>query len=108
MKLPVRFVVKTLLFLVALLCFADTNQTAAQTVAYGTSASCTWTLTGNAPNITLTIAPTDSVTGAMDDYTIDGTLWYSSRTNITTLDIQSGVTHIGNYAFSIAAVSPAH
>jgi uncharacterized protein (TIGR02145 family)/uncharacterized repeat protein (TIGR02543 family) len=56
-----------------------------------------YTLTGTAPNLTLTITGT----GAMPDYTA-GTLtlpWYSYRNQITTIIIEDGITAIGNNAF---------
>jgi hypothetical protein len=66
----------------------------------GTTGGCTWTLTGTDPNLTLTIAPTDGISGAMADYVFaNNTPWSSYRSNITTLIIQEGVTHIGDNAF---------
>jgi hypothetical protein len=60
-------------------------------------AATSYTLTGTAPNKTLTITGT----GAMTNYSKgDGTPWYSSRTDIATLVISEGVTSIGEYAFS--------
>jgi hypothetical protein len=68
----------------------------AQTVASGETGNCTWTLTGTSENYTLTI----SGDGAMGNYAYNYTSpWYSYRTDIKTLDIQQGVTSIGNYAF---------
>jgi hypothetical protein len=71
------------------------NKTMAQ-VASGTTGDCTWTLTGTSPNYTLTI----SGNGALGNFSYTGGPWYSYRSNIKTLDIQQGVTTIGNYAFS--------
>jgi formylglycine-generating enzyme required for sulfatase activity len=61
--------------------------------------SCSWTLTGVAPNYTLTI----SGSGAMEDYDIEmnPTPWFNDRNNIKTVVIADGVTHIGNYAFDM-------
>ena len=85
-----------IIILTTLGCLAAANRATAQTVASGTTDACTWTITGTAPNYTLTI----SGAGAMADYTdISTPPWYSYRSNTKTLDIQSGVTHIGNYAF---------
>ena len=85
--------------LTALCCLAAANQATAQTVDSGNTGTCTWTITGTAPNYTLTIAPI-SCTGAMENYTNAASPWYSSyRTNIKTVNIQSGVTHIGEFAF---------
>ncbi|MDR3366581.1 MAG: leucine-rich repeat protein [Prevotellaceae bacterium] len=68
----------------------------AQTVASGTTGSCTWALTGAANSLTLTI----SGTGNMARY---GSLldvpWYSYRIGIKALSIGQGVTSIGSEAF---------
>ena len=42
---------------------------------------------------------TISGTGAMQNFTSAGTPWYDVRNNITSLEIKTGVTTIGNYAF---------
>ncbi len=67
------------------------------TVASAASGTCgtnlTWTYSGS----TLTI----SGTGAMSSYTISNDPpWDSYKSSITTLTINSGVTSIGNYAFT--------
>jgi hypothetical protein len=64
-------------------------------VASGTTGACRWELTGPPDNYTLTI----SGTGAMEDYRGNNSPWYSYRNDITTLDLQQGVTSIGNGAF---------
>jgi hypothetical protein len=83
---------------VAVLCFYVANKAMAQTVDSGTTGDCTWTLTGTAGNYTLTI----SGNGAMGDY--DGFFyispWFYYGNDIKVLDIQQGVTTIGDYAFS--------
>ena len=85
-----------IIILSSLCCLAAADRAAAQTVASGTTGACTWTLTGASPNYTLTI----SGNGAMADYAGSTAMpWFDYRTNIKTLDIQAGVTHIGNYAF---------
>jgi hypothetical protein len=84
------------LFLTVALCFCAGNKAMAQTVDSGTTGDCTWTITGLKGNYTLTI----SGNGAMADYTSSsGVPWYSYRSDIKTLDIQDGVTTIGNNAF---------
>lgn len=56
-------------------------------------ASLTWTLDNGTLNI--------SGTGAMSNYTTgSNTPWYSSREDITSVTIGTGVTSIGDYAFS--------
>jgi hypothetical protein len=54
-----------------------------------------WALTGTSPNLTLTI----SDTRAMVDYAAGGAPWYADRAAIKTLNIESGVASIGDYAF---------
>jgi hypothetical protein len=72
------------------------NKAAGQIVTSGTTGSCTWTLTGTAPNYTITI----SGTGSMADYNYYYNVpWYSYGNNIKTLNIQQGVSYIGSYAF---------
>ncbi len=62
-----------------------------------TSGSCgkkvTWTLDNVSGFLTI------SGKGAMDDYDWDESLWYSNREAIKTVQIENGVTSIGNYAF---------
>ncbi len=57
----------------------------------------TWELTED--DIVLTIAGT----GAMPDFESHGAPWYDQRTSIQTLEIKSGVTHLGAYAFEIGS-----
>jgi hypothetical protein len=67
-------------------------------VAEGTTGACSWTITGVAPNYTLTI----SGSGAMANYASnDKTTWRADeyRNNIKTAVIADGVTHVGNAAF---------
>ena len=62
-------------------------------VASGTSGTTVWSLDSDGK---LTI----SGTGAMADYTsADSVPWYKYKANIKTVEIGSGVTSIGNYAF---------
>jgi hypothetical protein len=77
-----------------------TNSAMSQVVASGTTGACTWELTGTSGNYTLTI----SGAGAMGDYGYGGSPWYSYRNDITTLDLQQGVTAIGDYAFYFCSV----
>jgi hypothetical protein len=58
----------------------------------GTTEPLTWVLEKG----TLTI----SGEGAMPDYAYASAPWYSSRSSITTVVIEDGVTRIGNYAFA--------
>jgi hypothetical protein len=92
---------KTVFSIIAFLCFTISTLFA-QTVESGTCGNegdnLTWTLTGTSPNYTLTI----SGTGAMANYTdfYNATVpWYSYRSSINRLEIEVGVTSIGNYAF---------
>jgi hypothetical protein len=74
-----------------------TGKTMAQVVDGGTTGDCSWELTGTEGNYTLTI----SGNGAMADYDYNNSApWYSYKNDITTMDIQQGVTHIGDEAFS--------
>ena len=64
---------------------------------FAASGTCGDNLTWDLTNGVLTI----SGTGEMTDYTNMSdnlTPWYSSRTSITSVVIENGVTHIGNYA----------
>jgi uncharacterized protein YjdB len=94
--------IKQISFLLFILCFFATHNITAQTS--GQTGTCKWTLSGTSPNYTLTISPNG--TGVMGDY--DHSTyppnsiqpWYPNNiSNIKTLIIQHGVTHIGNYAF---------
>jgi hypothetical protein len=78
-------------------CFCMTNKAMAQRVDYGTTGSCTWTLTGTSGNYTLTI----SGSGTMGNYDYYSLLppWYLYQSDIKTVDIQQGVTSIGSSAF---------
>jgi len=55
-------------------------------------------------NLTYTLTDdgvlTISGTGAMMDFSSTGTPWFAVRASITSVVIESGVTHIGSYAFS--------
>jgi len=59
----------------------------------GTTGPLTWQITGN----TLTI----SGTGAMPDYLGPNTPWFPYQEDIEIVDIQNGVTTIGDYAFAL-------
>jgi hypothetical protein len=87
------------LFVLTTMCIITmlfTNKAMSQVVASGTTGDCTWELTGTSGNYTLTI----SGTGAMGNYYSDGiSPWYSYRTGLKTLNLQQGVTTIGNSAF---------
>lgn len=66
-------------------------------MASAESGKCGDNLTWTLENGTLTI----SGTGAMPDYTDSSKLpWYSSRSSISTVVINEGVTSIGKYAFN--------
>jgi uncharacterized repeat protein (TIGR02543 family) len=85
-----------LLSAMCILTMLFTNKAMSQVVASGTTGDCTWTLTGTSGNYTLTI----SGAGAMGDYSSSSNIpWYSYLNGIKTLDLQQGVTTIGNYAF---------
>ncbi len=85
-----------LLFAPCLFLWGQGNYLFAQTaIANGTTGDCTWTLTREGSNYTLTI----SGDGAMADYSsfTDAPWYYNSR--FKTVVIQQGVTAIGNYSF---------
>jgi hypothetical protein len=86
---------KVFLFLAAVaVCFCMAGEVMGQTS--GNTGSCKWELTGTSGNYTLTI----SGNGAMGNYySYSSTPWYSYRSDIKTVEIQQGVTSIGNYAF---------
>jgi hypothetical protein len=85
------------LFAIAL-CLCATNKAISQVVDSGTTGDCTWTLTGTAGNYTLTISGNSAMANYL--YLDNYAPWYSHRSDIKTLDIQQGVTTIGNWAFS--------
>jgi hypothetical protein len=90
-----RLLVRKILFLTAL-CLYLANAAMAQTVASGTTGDCTWTITGTSNYYTLTITGY----GKTGSYSNDPYApWYAYREKIRKLDIQQGVTHIGNFAF---------
>ena len=70
----------------------------------GTTGPLTWNLNGG----TLTISVTDGGTGAMPDYADwydpDSAPWQEYQASIHTAIIESGVTSIGNYAFSMCTI----
>ena len=86
-----------LLLLLALLLTAATGAWAQKGDTSWTSGDCTVTLSGG----TLTISKT-SGNGAMADYTgsINSQPWAGSKTQITSVVVQSGVTKIGKYSFT--------
>jgi hypothetical protein len=88
---------KVVVFFAAAFALCATNKVAAQTqIDSGTTGSCTWELTANNGDTILTI----SGNGAMGDYSGSSSVpWYSYSNSIKTLDIQQGVTTIGDYAF---------
>jgi hypothetical protein len=76
--------------------FTVTFEVMSSVVASGTTGQCIWTLTETSSNYTLTI----SGNGTMGNYTSSSNVpWSSYRSNIKTLDIQQGVTSIGDYTF---------
>ena len=69
----------------------------------GTTGPLTWQLSGVAPNMTLTITGS----GAMPNYSSQTNVpWNSYMNAIQTVELGSGVTHIGNYAFSNCSSLP--
>jgi hypothetical protein len=88
---------KQVIFFAAVFSLCLMNKAFSQVVASGTTGDCTWELTGTTGNYTLTI----SGSGAMGDYGDGGSPWFSYNSDIKTLDIQQGVTSIGDYAFSV-------
>ena len=52
-------------------------------------------ITGTGSNLTLTIKGS----GEMTDFSSGGAPWYTNRTNITSIVITDGITHVGTYAF---------
>jgi uncharacterized repeat protein (TIGR02543 family) len=93
--------IKNYLLLYSFFFLATATAGAQGVVAGGTTGACTWVLTGAATNYTLTI----SGTGAMENYAFNGSgnttaPWNSYHSDITTLLIGQGVTHIGHCAFS--------
>jgi len=75
--------------------------TFAQVVDGGTTGSLTWQITGTYPTYTLTISGNDT----MPNYTASNMPWYSYRSTIKTIVIDSGVTTIGDYAFYYCSVT---
>ncbi len=68
--------------------------------ATGHESDVVYALTGESPNYTLYI----SGTGAMANYTNGNAKpWNGNRTNIKTIIVGDGVTHIGNHAFEYCA-----
>ena len=67
----------------------------------GTEGSCGdgVTYSFNIPSQTLTISKSGEGTGEMTDYSSITTPWHSYINNILNVEINSGVTSIGNYAF---------
>ena len=88
--------VLVLLALLAAVCGLLTFSAAAESAVVESGAcgeNLTWTLDAAG---TLTV----SGTGAMEDYNYRGAPWYQSRDSIKTVVIESGVTTIGEHAFS--------
>ena len=61
----------------------------------GHESDVTWVLAGTSPNYALIV----SGTGAMANYSSNNQPWYSYRTSIKTVVINSGITRIGNNSF---------
>jgi hypothetical protein len=91
------------LFTVVALCSCSKDEEE-KSVASGVAGSCTWTLTGESGNYTLSI----SGNGAMTDYGSEdneSSPWYQYRNNIKNVIIQNGVTNIGEWAFHECALT---
>jgi uncharacterized repeat protein (TIGR02543 family) len=84
---------KSFLFLCGILLAA--GAASAQTVASGTTGSCTWTITGaSSSGYTLTI----SGAGDMESYSNSSSMpWHSYRSSLKSLVIQQGVTSISAF-----------
>ena len=83
---------KKLLSIIALLCLTLSSAWADGSCGDGV----TWSYVAG----TLTISYSGSGTGAMEDYgDPEEQPWYSNEGDITSIVIESGVTHIGDYAF---------
>ena len=68
--------------------------------ATGHESDVKYVLTGTSTNYSLTVMKVGE-TGAMADYDSPSNApWYSNLANITSVTIEDGVTHIGNYALS--------
>jgi hypothetical protein len=88
---------KTILITMCIIMMLFANKVMSQVVADGTIGDCTWELTGTPENYTLTI----SGSGAMEDYpSFLDIPWVPYRDDIAVLDLQQGVTSIGDWAFS--------
>jgi uncharacterized repeat protein (TIGR02543 family) len=85
--------------------FAFLGAASAQTVASGTTGACTWALTGSGSDLTLTITGN----GKMADYTTATAVpWFRDYySNITSITITQGVTHIGKCAFQACYIASA-
>ena len=77
---------KHLLSLIALAMLCTTN-------AWGATS---YTLTGTSPNKTLTITGSGDMTDFSES---ENAPWYGERSNIKTIIISDGITHVGAYAF---------
>jgi hypothetical protein len=87
---------KLFIFLITVLCFCAGNKMMSQVVASGITGDCTWTLTGTPDNYNLTIIGI----GVMADYTLAIAVpWYNYQKEIKTVDLQQGITAIGNNVF---------
>lgn len=61
--------------------------------------NATWTLDETTGVMTI------SGTGAMTDYASGSSPWYQKRSEITSIVVENGITHVGNEAFSYATKS---
>ncbi|MDR0603270.1 MAG: leucine-rich repeat protein [Bacteroidales bacterium] len=89
--------------LIIFCCLSAVNKTMAQS---GTTGTCDWALSGTSPNYTLTIKPTNGVSGAMANYSSSSSNpgrttspWQSYYSQTISVVIQQGVSNIGNYSF---------
>ena len=91
-------------------------------VSKGTAVITAETVNGLTAQCTVTVRPTNACgddlewsvtggvltirgTGAMYDYTVDGTPWAKYNAEMTSILVSEGVTRIGDYAFSSSAAS---
>lgn len=75
----------------------ESGAKAADDIASGTSGTCSWVIDANG---TLTISPTDGVSGTLGSMTYDGSApWYSNRSTIQKVVVAPGVATHRNAAY---------